>query len=148
MGKILIIGEAPTLQFPKPFTGPSGANLAKIADVEHQVLLDRFDFRNIFEEPRSAFPVGLAKERWDEMSQEVLTTYRRIICAGMAVGDAIIYGKITNRRRSTHVCEWMPRPDGGEIAIVPHPSGRNYWYNSTSNKLLVRNFLQTCMEAS
>lgn len=148
MGKILVIGESPTPGYPKPFTGPIGTRLAQIVGTSEATLFEVFDFVNIFDEPRIGFPVGLAKERWDEVSDLLLHDRPRIILASMCVADVIICGKITNRRRNMRCCEWIPRPDGGELAIVPRLTGSNHWYNSSANRNSVRRFLNTCMEAS
>jgi hypothetical protein len=44
-------------------------------------------------------------------------------------------------RPQVPVLEWREAQPGRRLAVVPHPSGRNLWYNDPANRVAVRDFV-------
>ena len=113
--------------------------------------------------PRAALlprPNGSAGSRLFALSRMTWSEYRETFDR-MNVVDAspedmqsrlvLVLGKETWRRLS-RLCPGIPRQvaifdrvflaEGGSLILIPHPSGRNLWYNKSQNRLRVTRLLR------
>lgn len=148
--KTLIVGEAPARgrDNDPPFSSRSGQ---RISEMLGQPIHDIFDVANLLdywpgsESKGSRFPVREASV-WAEFLVRN-DKHERIILAGGRVAKAF------KTRPELKVLEWaslwkytlMPVPDARRavmVAILPHPSGVNRWYNDPDNRAAAERFLK------
>lgn len=88
--------------------------------------VDGIDRLNLVEGPWSA---ASARDRASELLDELWG--RRVVMLGGAVAEAF-------RLRAHPILQWRD----GWFAVLPHPSGRNRWYNEASNRAAAVAFLR------
>lgn len=142
--KPLLIGEAPSRKSDpkKPFQGASGRRLARMAGLDSEEdLPTRFRMTNVLGrwpgtgnagEKGSRFPIARAKRaaRRIELLGVVILAGRRVAKAfGMAEAPYF---------------RWYATDRHGpcRIAVIPHPSGCNQFYNVPANREKVAAFLR------
>lgn len=144
MKRLVIVGEAPSMSSNprRPFDGYSGKKLAEYAGfVGYEELrasarlvnvLKEWPGRGYAGEKGSRFPRELAKAaasrmrfRWDE----------RILLAGKRVARASGLEELPYFR-------WVPFRDTRRVAVIPHPSGVNGYWNDEANRSRASQFLQ------
>ena len=93
--------------------------------------LDRFDRRNLV--PHKTFSATIAAKHAAEIEQEFWGSGRTVVLLGLDVVKAF-----RHPRSLIH-----PQLIGGTTwRQIPHPSGRNLWYNDASNRQLVAMLLE------
>lgn len=138
----MIVGQAPSSDAPdaRPFTGRSGRRLAALLDVEHECLPVLFDLVNLLDRwpgkagKGDAFPMAEAKAR----AARLLPTF-------LARPWILIVGKATARAfrlRNPKYLEWVSF-SGTSVAVVPHPSGVNRWWNDPANVARAEVFMRS-----
>jgi hypothetical protein len=63
--------------------------------------------------------------------------------------DTILLGKTVLNLLGDHVVHplrWYDRPEGTRVALVPHPSGLNRWYNDDVHRWATGAFLSEVLE--
>jgi uracil-DNA glycosylase len=140
--KTLLVGEAParTTVGARPFSGRTGARLAELAGVER--LRDSFEVVNLLDRwpgptgaKGSEFPMEVARARAAAMVPRLVLRRRRVVLVGRRVAGAFRLARLP-------YLSWE-RIDGlAEVAVLPHPSGVNQWYNDPGNVERARRFLR------
>lgn len=46
------------------------------------------------------------------------------------------------RRRARRLYPWEDHPEGFRVAVIPHPSGVNHWWNEPANRRRFRRFVE------
>lgn len=155
----LLIGQAPgpnTLEdyplYPYPRTS-AGGRLAHFLELSRGEYLQAFDRCNLLpyfpgqtgdksKEDRLPIPAARLAAR----VLRPLLRGREVIMVGRQVSDAFQLGPVpflewtelqVDPRCAATDCSGRAR-----VAIIPHPSGRNHWYNSELNRLSMRRFLE------
>lgn len=146
MSKTLIVGECPSRTNDGsaagkqgPLDGPSGARLARLIGVSLQEFLDGFDRVNLF-------PEHVPYKDWDLLQAET-AAWRMMNDPGR--GEIILLGRRVERA-FYHGCrdKQFFRPFVSSIrfaqhvTVVPHPSGRNRFWNTPDNVEQARVFWQ------
>jgi hypothetical protein len=155
---VTIVGEAPSKSSdPKrPFADCwSGRWLAKMAGFEtFEDLSKNANFRNVLRrwpgygyagEKGSAFPMDLAVRYAKSLDLD-----GTLLLAGRRVAKAVdlaFWGREKKRVRLDRMdyFEWTRTERHClpcRIAVIPHPSGCNRWWNYESNRLLAQEFLR------
>lgn len=138
----LLIGQAPGPNtrsdkplFPYPSTS-AGGRLQQMTGLTRGQYLRTFDRMNLLQHfPGSvqngdSFP--LSKARPAAQAVEQVLGGRRVVLVGRNVATAFGF-------RESPFFEWFDQPIWGyEAVVVPHPSGRNHWYNNEENRALAR----------
>lgn len=147
--RLLIIGQAPSRETEgKPaFTGKCGRFLAELLGTTQQQMLEVHDFLNILEHypgkviGGDRFPLIEARSRAWEILPRLWG--RTTVLLGRNVASAFQlhgyeYARIyafSELQRGLHGVQ-------GLVAIVPHPSGVNRFYNLEGNRVKVSKFLK------
>lgn len=143
MSKTLVVGECPSKTNDGsaagkqgPLDGPSGARLARLMGVSLQEFLDCFDRVNLFAE-------HVPYDEWDAPRAETaawqIMSYSRceeIILLGRRVQRAFYRG---NSDEQFFVPFTL---SSRHMTVVPHPSGRNRFWNTPGNVDQARTFWQ------
>jgi hypothetical protein len=130
---VVIIGEAPTDGSPYALEGRGGARLAEYAGLSWAQYLTRTERHNLISRPVDAWPTREARDAAQAVWPSLLG--RRTILLGQNVARAFGVGEVPLR--------WRVVDDHGtEVAIVPHPSGRNLWWNDPEHRSAARRFLR------
>ncbi len=87
--------------------------------------------------PGGRFPAELAASQAANLSHSLLRS-RRLVLLGRRV--ALAFG--VPRSAGREYAEWTRSPLGPEVAVIPHPSGKNLWYNDSANRRRVERFLR------
>jgi uracil-DNA glycosylase len=133
----LIIGEAPsrTAGAARALDGRSGERLARLLGVGLDQLLERFETANLLERwpgpagrKGAAFPARMARE-----AAERVRLRGSVLLAGRRVAAAF--------RLSAPYFEWATLR-GARVAVIPHPSGVNRWWNDPANRERAAAFLR------
>lgn len=146
---LALVGEAPGPRtrsdmpfYPYPPTSAAGRLLRYLGWSRSRYLLT-FARRNLLDEwPGSTFPVVKAREC---VPHVVAALHPRPLLL-MGKGVAAAFG-VTGMPplQMTHVR--LPHADLGhvdaQVAIIPHTSGRNLWYNDRANQEAVREFIES-----
>ena len=141
----LLIGQAPGPNtdpalplFPVPWTS-AGGRLVQFMGITRGHYLMAFDRINLLQtfpgkhKRDDKFPMRDAKIA--ARAIRPLLEDRVVILIGRNVAEAF--------ELKIEFHEWVPvLPFCKTLAVVPHPSGRNHWYNSQENKLTARSFWQ------
>ncbi len=149
----LLIGQAPgpnTMPdlplFPVPSTS-AGGRLRAMIGITRGEYLKSFDRVNVFREfpgrhmNNDKFPMAEARIRAEAMlpflaGRVVVLAGRQVADAFKIKGDFFTWQDVKARR-----VEHMKRCNGlAKVAIIPHPSGRNKFYNTRENQILARDF--------
>lgn len=142
MSKIVLVGEAPGPEgradcplFPYP-AGSTGQRLQNITGLPRSRYLAAFDRVDLLAEyPGPHFPIGAGTASAKNLLASLLRG-RRIIAVGKNVARCF------GAEDDYQLCEWYPLPGGGSLALIPHTSGRNLWYNFAPNRELVKSFFR------
>lgn len=150
--RIAVVGEAPSRRY-GPFAGPWYSRLAELAGVgQVPGLLLRFDLHNLLErpQPRSGkgahFPETVAATQARKMRKRL--SGRKVILLGRRVAKAWGLGKAEYLRWMT-IAE--PGAKGlarnvGRVAVFPHPSGVDRWWNDEGSIERARGFMHAAVE--
>lgn len=146
-GKPTIIGEAPSQNSDpaRPFYGASGRTLAFWAGLNGGCIALSYaaNLRNVLQrwpgvgnagEKGSRFPMAKARRAASRMKLEGV-----VILAGRRVAKAFGLGELEYFRWTTH--------RGATVAIIPHPSGCNRFYNDQANRIRAAKFLRGVLES-
>lgn len=151
MPKTTLLGEAPGRGFDDQpaFSSKSGRFLSDLIQLDVQEtfrclnLLQRWPGRSSGK--GAAFPHREARASAEELCQRLAeeAARTRIILAGMRVAKAL------GIRRDVIYFRWQPLADVSAtlshpqlwVAVMPHPSGVNRWWNDAENKKLAAEFL-------
>ena len=133
-----IIGEAPGPNtrgdFPMyPYPPRSAAGRLKdiIGFTTREYLLS-FARANLLDTyPGKAFPVKLGRQAVDGVIERMRG--KPLLLMGRGVANAFGAGAL-------EVLTWCEIEPGVRVAVIPHPSGRNVWYNDEANRAAVRAF--------
>lgn len=88
--------------------------------------------------PGPKYPAELAGQNATMLSVTLLRP-RRLVLLGANVARAFqVYGQ--------EPCQWVWSPLGPRVMLLPHPSGRNLWYNDPDNHRRVRRALREHLE--
>lgn len=115
--------------------------------VSPEAYLSHFQRLNLFREPLGTWENGRTKDKWSTrdarmvaQSMEPLLAGRVVLFCGRRVGEAFGFCN-----RSTPFFEWrqMPLCRGHyRAAVMPHPSGRNHYWNSRDATREAERFLK------
>lgn len=104
---------------------------SRLPDATRKQYLDRFDRRNVLS--RKHWDKLMAREGAAKLDQEFWGSGRTIVLLGNDTADAFGHPRLLLH----------PYMVGGSTyRQVPHPSGRNYWYNDETNRALVASLLE------
>ena len=151
----LLIGQAPGPNtnpelplFPIPSTS-AGGRLQQLMGLRRWEYLKKFDRVNLLPEfpgrhkRDDKFP--LAEARFAATVMRPHLSDRVVIMIGRKVGDAFGLDLPFHQWAEMRCRRTMLTEPGGEVcivAVVPHTSGRNHWYNSEGNREEARRFWQ------
>lgn len=132
--KILIVGQGPSKrgEAKDPLDGPgTGNRLAELAGLTREDFLSRVTAVNLLEKwhgkagKGDRFPKTRARKKADELRLS-WKDYDRVVLLGQAVAKAF--------RIDDGLLDWHSYHDGSIVAVLPHPSGIDRWYNKKENK--------------
>lgn len=148
----LVIGEAPSaashhLTALHP-ASQSGERLMRMMGLTPEQYLAGVQRMNLFPQPLGTWDSSRrGKDRWSErdarmvaLSMRPLLHGRTVICAGRRVATAFGFCNV-----STPFFEWVEVPfcqGAFRACVIPHPSGRNHYWNDRSSRRLAEGFLQ------
>lgn len=147
--KLLFIGQAPSKETEgkPPFVGRAGALLASLMDTTQEKMLEENDFINVLNFwpgkgiGGDKFPMDQATEAAKKIVPQLRG--RIVILLGSNVARAFgvksfkyaEYYEIRNPDRPSEIL--VPT-----IAVIPHPSGVNRYYNNPNNRFFIAGFLK------
>ncbi len=143
---ITIVGEAPSRSSDpkKPFRGWSGNWLAKHAGLSgYEELASRARLVNVLPrwpgigysgEKGSRFPIARARR-----AAEKIELVGVVLLAGRRVASAIDPVLAKAPYFSWHMTD---RHGPCRLAVIPHPSGCNHWWNPPENRMIASAFLR------
>lgn len=143
---ILLVGEAPApsdgpLAPGEALTGSSGRRIASLAGLAWDDYLALTERVNLFDELP---PIWLPYEAREAARLIIPRMYdRRTILLGQKVAAA--FGLAGGEAMLEWATRWTSDIAGAEVAIVPHPSGRNRWWNDRANVARASTFLTTAI---
>jgi hypothetical protein len=137
----LLIGHAPSRTGREPaLHGAAGARLAELAGLSPENWYNLVDTVNVFrtyqggDEAGDYFPVGKARTRTASLRRR-WADRAEILFVGRAVAQAFGFGELAP-------CVWRELTPTQRVALIPHPSGRNRWYNDPSQRAQLAAFLR------
>lgn len=150
----LLIGQAPGPNtdsdlplYPVPAQS-TGGRLAKLAGMSRREYLKSFERINLLRDfpgrtgRDDKFPIG--KARVAARAIEPLLAGRAVVLVGRNVARAFGLEELEWHTWSEFpVRRFLPvsqRIVIAQVAVVPHPSGRNHWYNRSENRRIAREF--------
>lgn len=152
---VVLVGEAPgngydperhAPLYPYP-TQSAGARLQRMTGLSLREYVDRTARINLLPQ---AFSLRWSdtQARWAAISlmRGGLLDGRNVVLVGSKVREAFFPGL------EWTPCEWsapkMSELRGGysNYAFIPHPSGRNLWYNQADNKAMVQTFFKSVFD--
>jgi hypothetical protein len=147
--RLALVGEAPGPRtradcpfYPYPPNSAAGRLLALLGWSRSQYLLTFARMNLLSEWPGPSFPVAKAKEC---VPHVVAALHPRPMLL-MGKGVAAAFG-VPALPACVLVERHVPHSELGtvlaRVAIVPHTSGRNLWYNDPSNRVKVREFIES-----
>lgn len=155
-GKVVLLGQAPSRDTDggEPFSGRSGRRIAELMGIEHHELGKRFALANVFDRwpgpsgrgKGDAFPVKRARTLACAMRQGLRG--RRVVAFGSQVARILIH----DDRGEEWIlpfgdCDWPQLMNDEKpellLALVPHPSGVNRWWNERDNVARAQRFLRS-----
>lgn len=139
-GLVVLVGEAPGAPgYPEPLPPCSrvGRKLANLANLSEERYARAFDRVNVFDRPMQGWDAREAQDRARRIID--LVRHRRVVLLGRRVARAF---RIS--------AEWFEevRCWNTEWYVMPHPSGRNLWYNDPRNTKEAREFLSDLVTRS
>lgn len=149
--RLLVIGEAPGPNTdPRHPVGPlplssAGGRLCAMMGLTSREYLRRVDRINLLPVyPGGSWSVIVARAAADNLRCSGLFRGRNVILLGRRVQEAF-YGNAT----MPPYCQ-MGLSGRGQcmIGFIPHPSGRNLWYNDKKNMKKVKKFLKEVLSCS
>ncbi len=152
MSRPMLVGQAPgpntdPLQPLYPATASSaGGRLARFMGLTAEQYLDIFDRVNLLHDYPGKNSVGedkfpLYEARIAAGAIRPLLRERTVVLVGRGV--ALAWGGSVAR---ADFMSWSVCPHfGTRLVCVPHPSGRNHWYNSQINQTRALSFWQTTL---
>lgn len=153
----LLIGEAPGPNtdpraplFPLP-SRSSGGILQKMTGLNRGDYLRTFDRLNLFyRHPGTWESSARGKDKWSQRDARIVAESLRPLLAGREV---LLVGRRTAEafgysRDRMDFFSWSRCEDYGVVfACIPHPSGRNHYYNDPGNRERARAFLEAWVAA-
>lgn len=146
MKSILIIGQGPSKsgEGRPPLEGQfgSGKKLAELSGVTIEKMHELADCVNLLDSWHGSngkgdhFPMKLAREKAPAV-QKLWQNYERVVLLGSNVAEAF--------RFESEPLTWQKMEDCS-VAIMPHPSGVNRWWNDEQNKADAAAFLRSVFE--
>lgn len=103
----------------------------RLPDVTRHQYLEAFDRRNLV--AHKIYDALLAREAAVKMEQEFWFSGRTIILFGADVAKAFGHPRLLLHPQVIGGATWRQ---------VPHPSGRNLWFNDANNRFLVASLLE------
>ena len=145
--RALFIGQAPSKETDglEPFVGRCGKFLAALMGLTHEEMLEQHDFINIFDSWPGAgtggdlFSINEAKRKACELLP--LLNGRLVIFLGSNVAHAFELNKFSFFRFYQLLALSQGSSTTAAVAVVPHPSGVNRWYNDHNNREAASRFL-------
>lgn len=139
---LILVGEAPSRESiaSRPslaLTGSSERNLCRIAGWGWLAYLKRTSRYNLFLDPQPRWDARAAQERASAMGAEL--EGRRVILLGQKVAAA--FG-LAGYPSYTWLELDPERPGYADVALMPHPSGRNRAWNDPAERARARAFLE------
>lgn len=148
----MLIGQAPSkgTEGKTPFSGESGRRIEGMAKIDAGALSGHYALRNALDYypggakgKGDAFPSEPAREGIQQLVEQVKgTEVDRLIFVGRGTANAFALDPDS----VGGYLQWFRTAATGPrvwLAILPHPSGINRWYNETENRLAAALFLQT-----
>lgn len=124
---IIIIGEQADHDGADPLSGDSGRRMARLIGVDFREFLESFVRINLWqpaEKPRG-------EGRRGDLELRVLGG-RKVVLLGRSVARAF------DLKTEPWLCRRFIQARGSyrpyEVLLLPHPSGRNRWYNDSANR--------------
>ncbi len=133
---VLLIGEAPNASNPDgghPLMGAIGFRLADLAGLTLAEYTARTERRNLLAKyPGAGWPLLRARAAADDLQPDLIG--RRVILLGQNVARSFGW--------HSRLFWWNDLAAGGRLALIPHPSSRNPWWNDAENRATARRFLR------
>lgn len=140
--RLLVVAQAPSARSDpgEPLSGASGRRLAALMGVPHEAFLAGSERANLLD----AFPGKAGKGDRFPMSAARLASYglvgafagRRVILVGSGTATVFLGPRWP-------LLAWF-NGFSARVAVVPHPSGVNRWWNDPANEEAARRFLRGC----
>lgn len=139
MSRILLLGPAPGPSPGPPLGGRVGARLAALAGVWD--LSAHFDLDNVLKDWPGAAPGGGDRFPLAEVREALRNRppARSVVYLGREL--ARLAAVLEGWPAALAPCTTWQLPDGRRRAWIPHPSGRNRWYNDPANVARASAFL-------
>lgn len=139
MASAVLIGEAPGPDWHDeslPLGGRIGRRLERLAGLSEGELPYVFALGNLLSQPQpyDGFDMTQAYKNWAGFADEMIFEFSHVVLLGGRVRQAAGYLHLPWMR-------WVPRWEV-QIAAMPHPSGRNLWWNSAENTRRAERFLR------
>jgi hypothetical protein len=103
----------------------------RLPNVTRRQYLDRFDRRNLV--PHKIWHKQTARDNAVKLEQELWFSGRTIVLLGGDVANAFKHPRLLLHPQVIGGATWRQ---------VPHPSGRNLWYNHPTNRFMVATLLE------
>jgi len=124
---LLVVGSSPTPRYPRPWSGRLRTNLCGIFDVTDKDLNFRVRLVNLFTAPGKSW----SAPEWRQAARRVSRVgHPNIVLLGRKVAQA--FGLPAGWPELIP----YPRLEGSRerhYYVLPHPSGKNLWWNSEEN---------------
>lgn len=104
---------------------------SRVPDVTMHDYLERFDRRNLV--PRKSWSAAMAAKHANVLFLEFFGTGRTVVLLGADTVKAFNFPRLLIHPTITGGATWRQ---------IPHPSGRNLWYNDPTNQVLVATLLE------
>ena len=136
--KVVLVGQAPSASGADRFEGRSGARLATLAELSRADFLATFERVNLLPfagkdgGKGDAFDASAARLAAGRLAPSLAG--RRVVLVGLAVAKAFGLDEPPLLSWTVH--------RGMNVAVVPHPSGVNRWWNEPTNVAMAKAFLR------
>lgn len=151
--RIVMVGQEPnkaTGELKGPgyaLTGACGKRLASLCGWEYAIPGERFAYLraflrvNVLRLHSSRYPSDVRASRLASRTASLLKPF-------LADRATLLVGKFTACAFGHHApwMSWQTTRQGGRVASIPHPSGRNRWYNESENRAALARFLRRTIE--
>ncbi len=144
MRNVLLVGEAPG-KVPVPpserLTGPLGMRICALSAITMAEYRERTERLNLFDEPQPRWNRRLAAQSAAALWPRLFEGHT--ILLGSRVADAFGFGEMP-------LFEWIglgyKDKATGWVAKIPHPSGRNRFWNDATNRAEAEAFLRQALQ--